>query len=128
MKQIIHTTEAPEAIGTYSQAVRVDNDVYISGQIPLDPATMRLVAGDLKEQTRQVFRNLQAVVKAAGGELTDVVKLTIFMCDLSQFALINEVMAEFFEAPFPARAVVGVVALPKDAAVEADAIMKLSNA
>lgn len=127
MKQIIQTHEAPEAIGTYSQAVKVGNHVYISGQIPLDPQTMTLVSGDFKEQTRQVFRNLQAVAKAAGGALSDVVKLTIFMRDLSQFATINEVMTEFFNAPYPARAVIGVSALPKDAAVEADAILKLSD-
>lgn len=127
MKQIIHTHEAPQAIGAYSQAVKVGNHVYISGQIPLDPATMQLITGDIRQQLHQVFMNLRAIAQAAGGSLADIVKLNIFMRDLSHFAAINEVMAEYFSQPYPARAVVGVAALPKDAQVEADAIMKLPD-
>jgi len=127
MKQIIQTHDAPEAIGTYSQAIKSGNHVYISGQIPLDPHTMTMVQGDFKMQTRQVFKNLKAIAEAAGGTLANVVKLTIFLRDLSHFPVVNEVMTEFFELPYPARAVIGVSALPKDAVVEADAIMKLSD-
>lgn len=128
MKQIIQTHEAPAAIGTYSQAVKTGNHVYISGQIPLRPDTMQMVEGDIKEHTRQVFKNLSAIAKAAGGSLADVVKLNVFLCDLTHFPIVNEVMTEFFQQPYPARAVIGVSALPKDAVVEADAILKLPDA
>lgn len=127
MKQIIQTHEAPEAIGAYSQAVKVGHHVYISGQIPLDPKTMQLVSESFREQAKQVFKNLQAVAEAAGGNLENIVKLNIFVCDLSHFSTINEVMTEFFMPPYPARAVVGVSALPKNAMIEADAIMKLTD-
>ncbi len=127
-KQIIQTQEAPAAIGTYSQAVKTGNHVYISGQIPLRPDTMQMVEGDIKEHTQQVFKNLDAIAKAAGGSLADVVKLNVFLRDLTHFPIVNEVMAEFFQQPYPARAVIGVSALPKDAVVEADAIMKLPDA
>jgi reactive intermediate/imine deaminase len=122
-KQIIHTDQAPEAIGTYSQAVRVVDTVYLSGQIPLDPATMNLVEGDMEAQVRRVFDNLQAVARAAGGELADVVKLNIFLTDLTHFPLVNQVMAEYFSEPYPARAAIGVASLPKGAQVEMDAVM-----
>jgi reactive intermediate/imine deaminase len=125
MKKIIQTNEAPAAIGTYSQAVKAGNQVYISGQIPLDPKTMLLVSEEFRDQVRQVFKNLKAVAEAAGGDLKNIVKLNIFVCDLSYFPIVNEVMAEFFVAPYPARAVVGVSALPKNAMIEADAIMSL---
>ncbi len=126
-KIIISTDRAPEAIGTYSQAVRAGNTVYLSGQIPLDPATMTLVEGDIRAQIHRVFRNLHAVAEAAGGSLADVVKLNVFLTDLSHFAAVNEVMAEYFQEPYPARAAVGVSALPKDANVEMDAIMVLAE-
>src|SRR5690349_12160293 len=103
MKQIIHTNDAPAAIGAYSQAVKVENHVYVSGQIPLDPKTMQLVEGGINEQIRQVFHNLQAVIKAAGGNWSDMVKLNIFLCDLAHFAMVNEIMMEFCSPPFPAR-------------------------
>jgi reactive intermediate/imine deaminase len=122
-KQIIHTDQAPEAIGTYSQAVRVVDTVYLSGQIPLDPATMNLVEGDMEAQVRRVFDNVQAVARAAGGELADVVKLNIFLTDLAHFPLVNQVMAEYFSEPYPARAAIGVASLPKGAQVEMDAVM-----
>src|SRR5690606_5581630 len=122
-KAVIHTTNAPAAIGTYSQAVKVNNTVYLSGQIPLDPQTMTLVGGDFAAQARQVFQNLQAVCEAANGSLKDIVKLNLYLTDLSNFAIVNEVMGEFFQAPFPARAAVGVKELPKGAQVEADGIM-----
>ena len=125
-REIIQTKQAPQAIGTYSQAVKVDKTVYLSGQIPLVPASMILVEGDIATQVKQVFTNLSAVAQAAGGSLADVVKLNVFLTDLSNFAIVNEVMAEFFQAPYPARAAVGVAALPKDAAVEMDAIMVLA--
>lgn len=121
-KQIIATDNAPAAIGTYSQAVRAGNTVYISGQIGLDPATMEMVEG-FEDQTRRVFDNLKAVAAAAGGSLADAVKLTIYLTDLSNFAKVNEVMATYFDQPYPARAAVGVKALPKGAVVEADAIL-----
>lgn len=124
-KQIIHTDNAPKAIGTYSQAVKVGNTVYLSGQIPLVPETMELVGGDMKAQIRRVFDNLEAVAIAAGGTLADVVKLNVFLPDLSHFPLVNEVMAEYFQQPYPARAAVGVAALPKGSAVEMDAVMVL---
>lgn len=127
MKQIIQTQEAPQAIGTYSQAVKVGNHVYISGQIPLDPRTMELVTGDIRAQIRQSFDNLTAIAKAAGGSLVDIVKLNIYMRDLSHFAAVNEIMPEYFAAPYPARAVIGVAALPKDAQFEVDGIMKLQD-
>src|SRR5574337_1187765 len=107
-KTIISTEDAPSAIGTYSQAVKVGNTVYISGQIPLDPKTMTLVADDLAPQIHQVFKNLQAICKASGGDLSNIVKLSIFLIDLSQFALVNEIMAQYFDKPYPARAAIGV--------------------
>jgi reactive intermediate/imine deaminase len=121
-KTIIQTAHAPAAIGTYSQAVRVDNTVYMSGQIGLDPVSMQLVDG-IEAQIHQVFRNLAAVATAARGSLGDVVKLNVFLTDLGDFAKVNEIMAEYFSAPFPARAAVGVAALPRGALVEADAVM-----
>ncbi len=126
MKSIISTDQAPAAIGTYSQAVRVDSTVYLSGQIPLDPASGELVAGDMAMQVRRVFDNLAAVAQAAGGSLADVVKLNVYLTDLSHFPIVNEVMAEYFAQPYPARAAVGVAQLPKAAAVEADAVLHLS--
>lgn len=126
-KQIIHTDQAPEAIGPYSQAVRAGETVYLSGQIPLDPATMNLVDGDMAAQVRRVFDNLQAVASAAGGELTDIVKLNIYLIDLSHFALVNELMQAYFSAPYPARAAIGVASLPRGAQVEMDAIMVLET-
>lgn len=126
-KQIIHTDRAPAAIGPYSQAVRVGETVYLSGQIPLQPETGELVAGDIQAQARRVFANLAAVAEAAGGSLADVVKLNIFLTDLSHFPLVNEVMAETFAEPYPARAAIGVAALPKGAEVEMDAVMVLSD-
>jgi reactive intermediate/imine deaminase len=122
-KQIIQTDQAPQAIGTYSQAVRVGDTVYLSGQIPLDPATMLLVDGDIEAQIRRVFDNLQAVARAAGGELADVVKLNVFLTDLAHFPVVNQVMADYFAEPYPARAAIGVASLPKGAAVEMDAVM-----
>jgi reactive intermediate/imine deaminase len=122
-KTIISTERAPKAIGTYSQAVKVGDTVYLSGQIPLVPETMELVQGDMSAQIRRVFDNLQAVAEAAGGSLADVVKLNVYLIDLGHFPLINQVMAEYFQVPYPARAAVGVAALPKGAAVEMDAVM-----
>ena len=122
-KAVIHTEHAPAAIGTYSQAVKVGNTVYLSGQIPLLPETMSLVEGDISAQITQVFQNLSAVCEAAGGDLNDLVKLNIFLTDLGHFATVNEIMAQFFTAPYPARAAIGVKSLPKDAAVEMDGIM-----
>jgi reactive intermediate/imine deaminase len=123
-KQIISTDAAPAAIGTYSQAVKVGGTVYLSGQIGLDPATMQMVEG-VETQIHQVFKNLQAVTAAAGGGLADIVKLNVFLTDLGNFARVNEIMAEYFVAPYPARAAVGVAALPRGAAVEADGVMVL---
>jgi endoribonuclease L-PSP, putative len=125
-KAIISTTKAPEAIGTYSQAVKVNGTVYLSGQIPLVPETMAMVEGNFSAQCTQVFNNLSAVCEAAGGTLKDIVKLNIFMTDLSNFATVNDIMATFFSAPYPARAAVGVRELPKGAMVEMDAIMVVS--
>jgi reactive intermediate/imine deaminase len=125
-KEIIKTDKAPQAIGTYSQAVKVGNTVYLSGQIPLLPGNGDLVEGDIRIQIKQVFDNLGAVAAAAGGSLQDVVKLNVFLPDLSHFPLVNEVMAEYFQEPYPARAAVGVAALPKGADVEMDAVMDLS--
>lgn len=122
-KEIINTEEAPQAIGTYSQAVKVDNTVYLSGQIPLIPQTMQLIEGDIEVQITRVFDNLQAVVKAAGGEFKDIVKLNVFLTDLAHFPVVNEVMGRYFKPPFPARAAVGVAQLPKGAEVEMDAVM-----
>jgi reactive intermediate/imine deaminase len=126
-RQIIHTDNAPKAIGTYSQAVKIGDTVYLSGQIPLVPATMELVEGDMKAQIRRVFDNLQAVAAAAGGSLADVAKLNVFLTDLADFPLVNEVMADYFQQPYPARAAIGVAALPKGAAVEMDAVMELGG-
>jgi len=123
-RQIIQTPDAPAAIGTYSQAVRVHDTVYLSGQIGLDPATMQLAEGT-EGQIHRVFQNLRAVATAAGGSLDDVIKLNIYLTDLSHFAKVNEIMATYFQQPYPARAAVGVAALPKDAMVEADGIMVL---
>ena len=117
----IHTSSAPAAIGTYSQAVRAGETVYLSGQIPLDPETMGLVAGGIDVQIRQVFDNLSAVAEAAGGGLGDIVKLNVYLTDLGHFARVNEIMAQYFQEPYPARAAIGVAALPKEAAVEMDA-------
>lgn len=124
-KQAIHSDNAPAAIGTYSQATQAGNFVFLSGQIPLVPETMEVVDGDFAARARQVFTNLRAVAEAAGGSLDDAVKLTIFLTDLDNFATVNEVMAEFFEQPYPARAAVGVASLPKGVDVEADAILAL---
>ena len=121
-KTIIQTADAPAALGTYSQAVRVDHTVYLSGQIGLDPATMEMVDG-IDAQIHQVFKNLAAVAAAAGGSLSDVVKLNVFLTDLSHFPTVSEIMAQYFAAPYPARAAVGVAALPRGALVEADAVM-----
>ena len=126
-REIIHTDDAPKAIGTYSQAVKIGNTVYLSGQIPLDPATMTIVDGDMGAQIKRVFDNLQAVARAAGGDLPDIVKLNIFLTDLGHFALVNELMAEYFQQPYPARAAVGVASLPKDSQVEMDAIMEIAD-
>jgi reactive intermediate/imine deaminase len=126
-REIIATDNAPSAIGTYSQAVKVDKTVYLSGQIPLIPETMELTGDDIKQQIQQVFNNLVAVAEAAGGSLADIVKLNIFLTDLQHFPLVNEIMAEFFQEPYPARAAVGVAQLPKGAQVEMDAIMVLSD-
>ncbi len=123
----IYTAEAPQAIGTYSQAVKVDKTVYLAGQIPLIPETMTLEQGDMRTQIRRVFDNLNAVAKASGGSLQDVVKLNVYLTDLAQFQLVNEVMSRYFEEPYPARAVVGVAALPKGAAIEMDAVMVLTS-
>jgi reactive intermediate/imine deaminase len=123
VKTIIHTSDAPQAIGTYSQAVKVDNTVYISGQIPLDPASMEVVEGGIEAEITRVFDNLKAVAEASGGSLADVVKLNIFLVDLSNFPSVNEIMAKYFEEPYPARAAIGVAALPKGVGVEMDAVL-----
>lgn len=124
-RQIISTELAPAAIGPYSQAVRCGDTVYLSGQIPLDPETMSLVEGDMRVQVKRVFVNLRAVAEAAGGTLDDIVKLTVYLTDLGHFPLVNEVMAEHFREPYPARAAVGVAQLPKGAQVEMDAVLVL---
>jgi len=126
-RAVIHTTDAPQAIGPYSQAVKANGVVYLSGQIPLDPVTMELVQGDISTQTRQVFANLSAVCQAAGGDLNQIVKLTIFLTDLADFAAVNAVMTASFSAPFPARSTVQVAALPRGAAVEVEAIMVIRS-
>ena len=125
-KRIIHTDAAPKAIGTYSQAVRCGSTVYLAGQIGLDPQSMELVAG-VGPQIHRVFQNLQAVARAAGGDLKDVVKLTVYLIDLGNFALVNETMASYFSPPYPARAALGVASLPRGALVEMDAILVLQD-
>ena len=125
-REIISTDKAPQAIGTYSQAVKVDNTVYISGQIPLVPETMEVHSGDFADHVRQVFSNLSAIAEAAGGSLNDFVKVTVFLTDLNNFATVNAVMEEFFTQPYPARAAVQISALPKGVEVEADAVMVLA--
>lgn len=124
-KTPIHTDSAPAAIGTYSQAIQSGSLVFLSGQIPLDPSTMEIVAGDFEARVRRVFENLSAVAEAAGATLGQIVKLTIYLTDLDNFATVNSVMAEFFDQPYPARAALGVAALPKGADVEAEAILAL---
>ncbi|MBL4607134.1 MAG: RidA family protein [Pseudomonadales bacterium] len=122
-KHIISTKNAPQAIGTYSQAVKVQNTVYLSGQIPLDPTSMEIVEGDMETHIIQVFENLKAVCQASGGDLNNIVKLNIFLTDLAHFTLVNEVMSRYFDQPYPARAAVGVAALPKGVGVEMDGIL-----
>jgi reactive intermediate/imine deaminase len=122
-KAIIQTDKAPAAIGTYSQAIKVNNTVYLSGQIPLDPETMQLVEGDMRAQITRVFDNIAAVCEASGGNLKDIVKLNIFLVDLGHFSLVNEVMATYFSEPYPARAAIGVASLPRGAQVEMDGVM-----
>ncbi|HHH38781.1 MAG TPA: RidA family protein [Sedimenticola sp.] len=124
-REIIRTDQAPQAIGTYSQAVKVGSTVYLSGQIPLVPERMELVEGDMETQIRQVFDNLQAVAHAAGGSFRELVKLNVFLTDLADFPVVNQVMADYFQEPYPARAAIGVAALPKGARVEMDAVLEL---
>lgn len=126
-REIIRTERAPQAIGTYSQAIKVGGTVYLSGQIPLVPETMEMVAGGMEAQIRRVFDNLQAVAQAAGGSLADVVKLNVFLTDLANFPLVNQVMAQYFSEPYPARAAIGVASLPRGAAVEMDGVMELGS-
>ena len=126
-RETISTDNAPAAIGTYSQAIKVDNTVYLSGQIPLVPSSMEIVSKDIEKQVRQVFENLQAVASAAGGSLNDIVKLNVFLTDLQHFPKINEIMSEYFQEPYPARAAIGVSQLPRAAQVEMDAIMILAG-
>lgn len=126
-REVIRTDRAPQAIGTYSQAIKVGDTVYLSGQIPLVPETMELVSGDMEAQIRRVFDNLQAVAEAAGGSLQDVVKLNVYLTDLAHFPLVNQIMAQYFQEPYPARAAIGVAALPRGAAVEMDAVMVLGQ-
>ena len=126
-KAVINTSKAPAAIGPYSQAIKAGNTVYLSGQIPLDPATMAIVSEDFEAQARQVFTNLQAVCEEAAGSLSDIVKLNLYLVDLDNFAMVNQAMEEFFTAPFPARAAVGVKALPKGSQVEAEAVMVIGD-
>lgn len=125
MRTIISTPNAPQAVGTYSQAVRCGNTVYVSGQIPLDPASGQLVQGSMELQIRRVFDNLEAIVVAAGGDLSQVAKLNVFLTDLAHFALLNQIMAEYFKQPYPARAAIQVAALPKGAAVEMDCVVEM---
>lgn len=125
--QVIQTDQAPLAIGTYSQAIKAGNMVYVSGQIPLVPETMKLAEGGMEVQIRQVLENLKAVAEAAGGNLSQIVKLNVYLTDLTHFPLINVAMTEYFHPPYPARAVIEVVSLPKDSAVEMDAIIHLNN-
>ena len=124
-REIIKTDKAPQAIGTYSQAIKVDKTVYLSGQIPLIPESMEMVSGDINAEIHRVFDNLRAVAQAAGGDLKDIVKLNVFLTDLNNFPTVNEIMATYFAAPYPARAAIGVAALPKGAGVEMDAVMVL---
>ena len=125
-REIIRTDQAPQAIGTYSQAVKVGKTVYLSGQIALDPQSMTLIDGDTEAEVRRVLDNLRAVATAAGGSLGDVVKLNVFLVDLANFALVNQVMAEYFQEPYPARAAIGVAALPRGASVEMDGVLELA--
>jgi reactive intermediate/imine deaminase len=122
-KQAIQTKDAPAAIGTYSQAIRAGNTIYLSGQIPLDPKSMQLVTGDTRAEIERVFDNLAAVAAAAGASMDNAVRITVYLTDLKNFALVNEVMAEYFKEPYPARAAIGVAALPRGAAVEVDAVL-----
>lgn len=122
-KATIYTANAPAAIGTYSQAIKVNNTVYLSGQIPLDPVTMTLVDGDFAAQAHQVFKNLQAVCEAANGSLADIVKLNIYLTDLANFPIVNEVMGQYFQEPYPARAAIGISRLPRAALIEADGVL-----
>lgn len=124
-KSIIQTENAPQAIGTYSQAVKAGTTVYLSGQIPLDPTSMEIVSDDFAAQTRQVFDNVKAVCEAAGGTMNDLVKLNIYLRDLSHFAMVNQIMSDYFSQPYPARAAIGISALPKDAQIEIDGVMEL---
>ena len=124
-KAIIHTDKAPQAIGTYSQAVKAGNTVYLSGQIPLVPETMEMVSEDFAEQAHQVFKNLQAVCEAAGGSLQDLAKVNIFLIDLGNFAVVNDIMSQYFSTPYPARAAVGVAQLPKGSQIEIDGVMEM---
>ena len=124
-RQSIHTERAPQAIGPYSQAVRAGDTVYLSGQVPFDPATMQLVSGDIEAQVRRVFENLKAVAEAAGGSLAHAVKLTIFLTDLTHFARVNEVMASYFAKPYPARSTIGVASLPRGAQIEIECVLHL---
>jgi len=126
-KAVIHTDRAPEAIGTYSQAIKVNSTVYLSGQIPLIPETMEMVQGDFADEVDQVFKNLAAVCEASGGSLQDMVKLTIYLTNLDNFPIVNEAMARYFSTPYPARAAVGISQLPKGAQVEADGVMVVSG-
>jgi reactive intermediate/imine deaminase len=126
-KQAVETKQAPAAIGPYSQAVRAGATVYLSGQIPLDPATMQLVGGDVRAEITQVLENLARVATAAGGSLDDIVKLTVYMTDLAHFALVNEIMTKYFKEPYPARAAIGVAALPRNSRVEIDAVLVLGQ-
>ncbi|MDH5391715.1 MAG: RidA family protein [Gammaproteobacteria bacterium] len=126
-REIISTDKAPQAIGTYSQAVKVGTTVYMSGQIPLIPETMEMIEGNIEAEIRRVFDNLTAVAEAAGGSLKDVAKLNVFLTDLSHFPIVNEVMADYFQQPYPARAAIGVAQLPKDAGVEMDAVLELDG-
>ena len=124
-REIIRTDQAPQAIGTYSQAVKVGTTVYLSGQIALDPQTMSMVEGDTEAEIRRLFDNLQAVARAAGGGLDDMVKLNVYLIDLANFALVNQIMAEYFDQPYPARAALGVASLPRNASVEMDGVLEL---
>lgn len=124
-REIITTDQAPQAIGTYSQAVKIGRTVYLSGQIALDPHSMTLVNGDTEAEIRRVLENLQAVARAAGGSLADMVKLNVYLVDLANFSLVNQIMAEYFQEPYPARAAIGVAALPRDASVEMDGVLEL---
>ena len=124
-REIITTDQAPQAIGTYSQAVKIGRTVYLSGQIALDPHSLTLVNGDTEAEIRRVLDNLQAVARAAGGSLADMVKLNVFLVDLANFSLVNQIMAEYFQEPYPARAAIGVAALPRDASVEMDGVLEL---